>query len=1393
VPFNRLMKRLEVASFVVLALTAGAGSAWALDPRKSISEYHRQSWQTEQGLPQNTVFNTAQTRDGYLWFGTIGGLARFDGVRFTTFLPSTSPGLKNGIISRLCPSRDGGLWIGTEGGLIKYKDGAFTSYAASNPLAGDPVMALHEDRDGVVWLGSTGPGLVRLKDGKFRRYGAADGFPEVPARSIDDDASGNLWVGTGVGLMRVRDEKVTTFTMADGLGEERISAVYVDHEGGVWAGGNAGTKTRYHDGRFTVYPAAPGRGAGIFAIREDADGQTWFATSGAGLERIYNGRVSSYFSQELASLRSLLFDHEGSLWVGTSAYGVQRLRDTSLITYSLAEGLVDKTVRSLAQVPDGRIFVSNRYSLRVFENGRFSEQKIPEPRPTGLFPLLVDRRGGLWMGTTDYLARWSGGKWAVFLTDFAPNLYVHALHEDRQGNLWAGTERGAFVIHEASAGASPSAPGAITRYTKAEGLASDQVFAIDEDREGGIWLGTRGGGVSVFKEGRFTSYSTEHGLSGNSIRNIYADPDGSVWIGTVGQGLTRFRAGRFTKYRTADGLLDDSVAQIVDDGQGSLWMCGVEGISRVSKQELDDFAEGRVSQIRPRGFGTGDGMRAKACSNLTQPAATRMQDGRIWFATLDGVVVVDPKDSGRHNDLPPPVVVEALRVDRQLQPERSDIDLPAGSREIELEYTALSFAAPEKVKFKYRLEGYDADWVDPGTRRTAYYMNLRPGRYAFRVKAANNDGVWNDAGAALSFRLRPHFYETSWFLGLCGIALLVGGRAFLQLRLRHLKRREAELAAHVTERTRELELEIAERQRVEEALRESEERYSLAVRGANDGLWDWNLRTSQVYFSPRWKAILGHGEDEIGDNPEEWLTRVHAEDLERVKAGILAVCEGRATHFEDEHRIRHKDGTDRWVLTRGFAVRDPEGRAYRLVGAQTDVTDRRSYDALTGLPNRALFVDRLTRALARAARNESYMIGVLFLDLDRLKVVNDSLGHLAGDQLIVSIARELEACVRPGDMIARFGGDEFAVLVDNIAGVADATRVAERIHGELQGIFSIAGAEVYASASIGIAVGATGLESAEDLLRDADTAMYRAKANGRGRYEVFDAAMRAHVMALLELEGEFRRAVERGELAMHYQPMVDLATGALCGLEALVRWHHPRRGLILPDQFIGMAEETGLILPLGYWVLRDVCRQMKIWHRELPAARHLAVSVNISARQFIDRELVNTIRGMLEEGGLAPHHLVLEITESAIMSAEGAGGSMLAELSALGVRLHIDDFGTGYSSLGYLHRFPVDALKIDRSFVSQMAKDGDALVRTILTLARNLGIPAIAEGVETEEQLQALRTLGCELAQGYYFGRAVNALDTGDLIAAGRVWDVAPRSGHGMTAFPAPSEEAPRS
>lgn len=568
--------------------------------------------------------------------------------------------------------------------------------------------------------------------------------------------------------------------------------------------------------------------------------------------------------------------------------------------------------------------------------------------------------------------------------------------------------------------------------------------------------------------------------------------------------------------------------------------------------------------------------------------------------------------------------------------------------------------------------------------------------------------------------------------------------------------------------------------KAQEALRESEERYALAARGANDGLWDWNLVTNAVYFSPRWKAMLGFQENEIDDRLEEWLGRIHDADRERVKEEIAAHQKGLTPHFESEHRLLHKDGGFRWMLSRGVAVHDATGKALRMAGSQTDITERKVSDPLTGLPNRLLFIDRLGRLIKHSKRRKDHLFAVLFLDLDGFKMINDSLGHLAGDQLLVGVATRLEKCLRSSDTVARLGetftvarlgGDEFTILLDDIKEPADANRAAERLMKSLAPPFHLAGKEVFTSISIGIALSNSSYEQPEDMLRDADTAMYRAKSLGKARYEVFDADMRANVMARLQLETDLRRALERNEFRNFYQPIVALESGRIVGFEALLRWQHPTRGMIGPEEFIFVAEETGLIRELGRWSLREACRQMSYWRDRSGTPLDLTVSVNISAKQLLQPHLVEEMGKLLRETGLPPEALKLEITESAVMADPAAAAEVLQQIKALGIRLAIDDFGTGYSSLSYLHRFPLDTLKIDRSFISGNrgeGGDGMEIARTIMPMAKNLRLDVVAEGVETLEQVALLKKLQCKYAQGYYFSKPLAPEEVAPLLSEAR-------------------------
>jgi diguanylate cyclase (GGDEF)-like protein/PAS domain S-box-containing protein len=603
-------------------------------------------------------------------------------------------------------------------------------------------------------------------------------------------------------------------------------------------------------------------------------------------------------------------------------------------------------------------------------------------------------------------------------------------------------------------------------------------------------------------------------------------------------------------------------------------------------------------------------------------------------------------------------------------------------------------------------------------------------------------------------------------------------------------------------------VEITARKRAEERQRQSEERLALAARGANDALWDWDILMDSVYLSPRWAEMAGIPSGEPGPTPASSLLRVHEADREYLMTLVRAHLKGHSPHLEAEFRLLHGAGGVRWILLRGIAVRNEAGRAVRMAGSLTDITARKEaesklrhdafHDALTGLPNRALFMDRLEHALVRQKGRKQTCFSLLFIDLDRFKVVNDSLGHAMGDQLLIATARRLATCVRAVDTVARLGGDEFGVLLEDVQDGADARHVAERIVRELGTPLVLRGQEVFSAPSIGIAHGGPHYAHAEEVLRDADTAMYRAKDQGRKGFVEFDPSMHVRAVALLQLETDLRRSLERtlasdangeprpGELHLRYQPIIELSTGHICGVEALLRWEHPQRGLVGPYDFVPLAEETGLIVPIGAWALREACRQTSEWLRMLARKDALSVAVNFSPQQILQRDLRAQTARILSECGLPPQALRLEVTETVLMDNADRAAQVLVEMRELGVRVDLDDFGTGYSSLSYLHNLRLDALKIDRSFISRGGTEGGnwEIVRTIVSLARGLGIEVVAEGVETGEQLAAVRGLGVDRAQGFFFAKPLTARELSALLAG--------RATFAMPAVPGDAVPAPQ-
>lgn len=582
-----------------------------------------------------------------------------------------------------------------------------------------------------------------------------------------------------------------------------------------------------------------------------------------------------------------------------------------------------------------------------------------------------------------------------------------------------------------------------------------------------------------------------------------------------------------------------------------------------------------------------------------------------------------------------------------------------------------------------------------------------------------------------------------------------------------------ELEIRVRERTSELvkansELlnENTERKQAESALRQSEQRFRAIFENAAIGIGLTDVEGRPVEVNSATQKIFGYSSEDR--HMSSFADYTHPDDVAADSQLFRKLVAGRLDQYQIEKRFICKNGQLAWGRMTVSAVRGNENEILFAVAMIENINERKQaedkllhnafYDVLTELPNRALFLKHLEAAIQQSQRCKNYLFAVLFLDLDRFKNINDSLGHLVGDQLLMVTAKKLAANLRSGNIVARLGGDEFAILLKDIRSVSDATDIANRLQQELSLPLNLDGYEVFTTVSIGIAFSAHSYDNADDILRDADTAMYRAKGLGKARFEIFNKAMHESALTILQLENDLRRAIKHQEFLLHYQPIIALETGRVTGFEALVRWQHPLRGLIAPAEFIPVAEETGLILPIGDWVLREACRQMREWQLRSRALRSLTISVNISSKQLSQPALVEQIGQILQQTELEAHSLKLELTESALMENAESAAAMLHKLKAMNIQLHMDDFGTGYSSLSYLHRFPVDALKIDRSFINRIgvASENAEIVQTIVTLANNLRIDVVAEGVETVDQFNQLRALGCKYGQGYFFSRPLD-------------------------------------
>lgn len=951
-----------------------------------LGQYRFDTWTTDNGLPQNGVRQITQTPEGYLWFTTFDGLVRFDGVQFTTFNKSNTRGIINNRFTGLYGDKDGTLYATTmeDGILTIYRDGVFTSMT-SDQVPGRYIDAIEPGPDGELRFRSeeTGPtrSWYRLKDGVFEFIENQD---KTPAEVVYTGGSGTRWSITSTGVTATRDGR-STYVALDLTKLNFKPNLFEDRAGGLWIGEYRVHRIRNGEKRtFDDKDSLPGNTT-YHSFWQEADGSVWFASgggssTGTGLFQIKDDQIKNWGAKDgfyNRLIQSVFHDREGTIWLATDR-GLSRRRNQVIQGFTTGDGLDHSEIYPLYRDRQDNIWIGSSKGLNIYRDGKF-EQLDLKPAATdapgvstwregamSVQALWQDPNGKMWVGVAGGIYLVQDGKAEAFYQ----GSHIAAIKGDSFGNVWAATSAGLLRFNDYKLTA---------KYTTKDGLPSEFMTFVFQDSKGTLWFGGYGG-LSRFEDGHFTNYTTKEGLAGNYVRTIYEDADGTFWIGTYDEGMSRFKDGQFVSYKESNGLYNSGVFAIEEDKAGYFWISSNHGIYRVKRQELNDFADGKAAKITSVGYGKEDGMLSTECNGGRQPASLRDKDGKFWFPTQEGVVVVDPL-AERDNPLPPSVVIEDILVDRQLVDIRSNPTIEPGQKDIEIRYTGISLLKSDQVKFQYMLEGRDTDWVDAGTRRTAFYSYLPPGHYTFRVKAANSNGIWNEQGAEIAFDLKPYFYQTKLFIVLTIIGAAVMLFAIWKVSVYQLEMRERKLSRLVKERTEEL-------------------------NKANEVL-------------------------------------------------------------------------------------------QQLVNS----------DGLTKIGNRRRFESFLADEWHRAIRFKTE-ISLIMIDIDHFKFFNDTYGHQAGDECLQRVAEAFaETIKRPTDLVARFGGEEFALVLggtDARGALLIAEQAVENVKN-MQIRHSGSKTSEFLTVSVGIATTLAGFDMTEgDLISIADQALYHAKENGRDRIYVYD-------------------------------------------------------------------------------------------------------------------------------------------------------------------------------------------------------------------------------------------------------------------------------------------------
>ncbi len=766
------IKFVLLASFSIGALLSPR-EATALDVRDTLARYGRQTWLTETGLPQDSVHAILQTRDGYIWLGTEGGLVRFDGFRFTTYDMQNTPGLKSNNVRSLIEAPDGALWIGTAGGVVRYRESQFRSFGIESGLPSENVWSVTIDREGVLWAGTAG-GFAELSKDHFER--SAKTTTSDGDAAVAKDASGTIWIGTPSGVFSLRGNG----TLPEGMNiQGEATALSFDRNGQAWIGTEHGLEV-FGKGVHKRYERKDGLPGGrITALMVDREGAVWVGAD-SGLARVINGRVERLPTNDALSsnaVLSLFEDREGSVWIGTDLSGLTILRKQKFYSYAFSDTIKNDQVRCVLEDRKGVVWIgTNGSGLKRFADGRFSGFTTQNGLSSNVILSLAENANeDLLVGTPDGLNRVEHEKISTITAQTLPEEFIRSIYPDRDGSLWIGTRRGLSQIKN----------GEVTTFTESDGLGSDLVGALLRDRSGDLWIGTLHG-LTRLQGGRFRNYTKKDGLSGDVITDLCEGEDGAVWIATQDGGLSRFRDQTFQQFGSNTGL-PETIYGMANDSNGDLWLAAKTGIFQIRRSDLERLASRTVSQVSITSYGTADGLRVQECSGGGHPAVWKDHQGAIWFSTAKGVAVL----AANHNELntvPPPVVLESVSIDDQVFAPSQLTEVAAGHARFSFEYAGLSYVAPQRVRFKYKLDGFDRAWIDAGTRRVAYYTNVPPGSFVFHVIARNGDGVWNERGVSFTFGIQPHFYQTWWFRSVLAVLITLLLYALYYWRLKQVER-----------------------------------------------------------------------------------------------------------------------------------------------------------------------------------------------------------------------------------------------------------------------------------------------------------------------------------------------------------------------------------------------------------------------------------------------------------------------------------------------------------------------------------------------------------------------------------------------------------------------------